>query len=320
MKKSFLDLTIKEFTYLLLGCETDHYATPVDSLFSFKDATYLNIVSYLKRQSDNWDKDLLIAIRADMETSFDEFLMWQIDDARGCDIPTPKMVIWDKGDGETTSVVYANRKIRDMNTVELNADMTEFESLDALQLFDTYRDFLVFEGDREKLTANQAAAIVFSFMQKMHFRKHTHYAIAMDVIRSHINDERMNLNRFTGDIDTSTPSNTDSMQPVTDNVDASTMLPPEYTSTTARKYIDKAIKAGLIPAALVNGVYGWNGNKKGLALFCDLLSEKCGFSNRKWIVSQQAFGVGNLAQAMGKARVVGKFGRNENTIKGLFDG
>lgn len=118
---------------------------------------------------------------------------------------------------------------------------------------------------------------------------------------------------------TSTSHVSDSLQPTAkDEVEASTILPDEIETTEARKYINKAMELGLIPGARVKGVYGWNGNKKELALFCELLSEACGWTNRKWKVGEQAFGVNGLAQSRQKALADGKFGKNEKAIKNMF--
>lgn len=96
-----------------------------------------------------------------------------------------------------------------------------------------------------------------------------------------------------------------------------TGFPSELDIPEFYKCLAKGEASGIIKKTSTG--YDWKGNKKELALFGELASEKFNIKN-KWKVFENLFRVKGLANAKYKASEVdGRFGDHEKIIRGMFD-
>ena len=189
--KEFLDLSVKEFTFAIMGRDTTHFHNEVDDLFDITNFGYKEIASYLKYISEGWDQCILAAIKEDMALAFDEFMFNSTSVATPIGYKghiqvkdtVPEHIVWESGDGRVCDMSYDGIDI-----------YCEYEPFDSISLIDEYRmskglpklsslEFKEFEVAKTIETHD-----LFVKFQREHFEKHTLYTYAIGLINQHLEE------------------------------------------------------------------------------------------------------------------------------------
>lgn len=192
MKTEIHNLSLHDFTFALLGQDTEHYRTDVDLMLDGIHIERVDVIQYLRECIGDEDIEILKAIKADMLQAFDEFFGWYTsvatqDSVKGTvsGYTVPKSIVWVNKKGRKMDLYISDDQYEIL-------DVSSMEEFDYLPLIDEHRiniglpplkglDFYtysraVYMGKRDLIQR----------LQKQHFEQHTLYAVAMDYINSQI--------------------------------------------------------------------------------------------------------------------------------------
>lgn len=185
----FLDLSIADFTFAVLGRDTSHFINDVDVRLNIKNFGYKDVARYLKCVSEDWDEEILKAIKSDMALAFEAFMFSSTSVATpvGIDIgvkvecTVPEHIVWVNEKGKQCDMSYDGERI-----------YCDYEPFDCIPMIDAYRasiglsplKSLEFSQFRRVLSIDTHD--LFVRLQREHFESHTLYTYAMELINRHI--------------------------------------------------------------------------------------------------------------------------------------
>lgn len=189
MNAALENLNIRDFTFVLLGNDTEHHETDVDKHIGRIEIGKTDVIQFLKRKSDNNDPYLLEAIKSDMDLAFYEFFTFYtslelfpgkiISDIAIQTIPY-EITIIDKG-GKERNICYHDGEIfyspedELMDCVNLIEERRKAIGVEPLRTLPFHRFEFVMQCETRDL---------FRFLQEEHFRNFTLYKTATDYIKS----------------------------------------------------------------------------------------------------------------------------------------
>ena len=188
MKTDIYNLSIHDFTFAILGNETDHFETEIDDILDRHFISRVEVIQYLRICIGDGGCVIISAIKSDMEEAFDDFFVRftsveipNTGKLRGLipsDVTLPNEILWNNENGREISLMYEDGEITDSDGQDFNS----------VQLIDEYRQQLGLTPmkDLDFPTYNQTYKLeisnLFRRLQKQHFEKHTLYAVAIDYL------------------------------------------------------------------------------------------------------------------------------------------
>ncbi|MDE6263768.1 MAG: hypothetical protein K2M11_01355 [Paramuribaculum sp.] len=282
--KKFLDLSVKEFTFAIMGRDTTHFHNEVDDLFDITNFGYKEIASYLKYISEGWDQCILAAIKEDMSLAFDEFMFscTSVATPIGFKEPiqvkdtVPDHIGWENGVGRVCDMSY--------DGIDIYCDDEPF---DCIPMIDAHRDSIGFsplkslEFNQFRRALSRGTHDLFVKFQREHFEKHTLYTYALGLINQHL--EEIEENNKSG-------------QPQPDSLHkevclSKTILPGKFDTPEAMILFDGLCENGL--AQKVGNAYAWLGTNALFGYFVLRSSDKLNIRHDNgrlpWGIYQQGF-------------------------------
>lgn len=235
-KRDLIGLSVKQFTFALLGRDTEHYRTDIDDIINFDNFGYSDIAIYLREVSENWDNDILRSLKDDMNHYLDEFIGWHTSVSLPIEFEnqlvgtkeetTPKYIVWTNRHGRQVSISYDGVEIYD----DLDSPIDWFELINMGLIEDGTPPGL----DMWALARYQAIKKrdLFVKLQRKHFEEHTLYTYAVKLINRHI-DGNNPINVSNGKVAAEVCLK---LEPLS--------LPSELDTERARVYFTRAVEVG----------------------------------------------------------------------------
>lgn len=314
--RDFLGLSVRDFTFVILGRDTQHFINDVDRRFDFTGFGYKEIAKYLKCGSNDWDEDILKAIKEDMACAFDEFIFLNTSVAIPDELRSgvrvrdtvPPCVVWTNEKGKRCDMYYDGMEI-----------YCDDEMFDCIPMIDAHRETIGLPPlktlefkDFERAFALEKHDL-FRRLQRNHFECHTLYAYAMKLVNRHLGLQS------TGDEDSPTPQPDQSSQSdVANTTEPVRNIPVEVNNPTAQAIFEDLAVYGLMKIEV--GGYKWLGTKKEMVLCAEEMGAALNFWGKRWKVFQDLFGVKRLAQCKQRVSIDGRYCdvRREMEIKAII--
>lgn len=192
MKNEIRNLSLHDFTFALLGQDTEHYGTDIDNLLHGIHIERIDVIQYLRECIGNEDIGILKAIKDDMLQAFDEFFGWHTSAALQDSIKgtvsghsVPKLIVWVNEKGRKLDLIVKDESCDIF-------DVAMFDDFDYLPLIDKHRidnglpSLKKLDLCTYKRAVDSGKHDLIRRLQKQHFEKHTLYAVAMDYLNERI--------------------------------------------------------------------------------------------------------------------------------------
>lgn len=322
--KDFLSLSLEDFTFAILGRDTSHFANDVDEWFNINNFGYKEVAKYLKCASDDWDEDILKAIKDDMELAFETFMFCSTSVATPAGIESgikveytvPEHIVWISEKGKQCDISY--------NGEEIYCDCEPF---DCIPMIDAQREskglppLKTLDFNHFKRALATGIHDLFVRLQRKHFECHTLYAYAMELVNRHLG------------LQIAAKEDAQTFQPDTTTriiKSDELRLPPELDADRTRKYFARAMEVGWICCTARGYKWTFGGERGGKArlayfiehVYCPSPTDVVGHDRIKAI--EKLFEVARLDRALqqnvdsGKSQAVKRW-RSEIDSKIFFD-